>query len=69
MHPTRPVATALTGTALLAAATVLGALTPPAAAQNPLPLPVAAVAAESLVGEGVTVEGPLVNNVSLPMTK
>lgn len=57
--------------ALLAAVTVvvLGALAPAAAAaakSSPLPLP----AAESLVTESlVTVEGPLINNLTLPMTK
>ncbi|GGY95200.1 hypothetical protein [Streptomyces poonensis] len=70
MHTTRRVTTALTRTTLLAAvAVVLGAPGSPAAAQNPLPLPVAGIAAESLVGEGVTVEGPLVNNVNLPTVK
>jgi hypothetical protein len=33
----------------------------------PLPLPVAGV--ESLVGQGVTIEGPLVNNLNLPQLK
>lgn len=33
----------------------------------PLPLPVAGV--ESLVTEGVTIEGPLVNNLNLPQLK
>ncbi|MEW2396904.1 hypothetical protein [Streptomyces sp. NPDC046862] len=52
-------------TAATAAVAVLGALAPGAvAAQAPLPLPVAA--AESLVTEGVTVEGPLINNLTLP---
>ncbi|GGZ76543.1 hypothetical protein [Streptomyces bluensis] len=61
--------------ALLAAVTVvvLGALAPATAAasataakSSPLPLP----AAESLVTESlVTVEGPLINNLTLPMTK
>lgn len=31
---------------------------------SPLPLP--APAGESLITEGLTVEGPLINNVSLP---
>lgn len=62
-------ATAATAmTAVTAAVAVLGALAPEAvAAQAPLPLPLAA--AESLVTEGVTVEGPLINNLTLPMTK
>ncbi|MPY46860.1 hypothetical protein FNH04_45320 [Streptomyces phyllanthi] len=59
------------------AAAVLGTLAPEAAADRAervnradraaLPLPVPP--AESLVTEGVTVEGPLVNNITLPMTK
>ncbi|MDK1345833.1 hypothetical protein QNO09_21530 [Streptomyces sp. 378] len=39
----------------------------PCAAAPPLPLPVAGAA--PLVTEGVTIEGPLVQNVSLPMLK
>lgn len=48
---------------------LLCALAPTAvAAQAPLPLPLPA--AESLVTEPlVTVEGPLINNLTLPMTK
>ncbi|MCT7351541.1 hypothetical protein N4P33_05065 [Streptomyces sp. 15-116A] len=38
----------------------------PAAAALPLPLP---AAGEPLVTEGVTVEGPLVNNLTLPALK
>ncbi|WP_413758412.1 hypothetical protein [Streptomyces sp. MMBL 11-3] len=33
----------------------------------PLPLPVAGV--EPIVSEGVTVEGPLINNITLPMLR
>ncbi|MFJ4282718.1 hypothetical protein [Streptomyces massasporeus] len=54
--------------AALCAVALVGALAPSAAAAPapalPLPLPVAAV--EPLVTEGVTIEGPLVQNVSLP---
>jgi hypothetical protein len=58
-------AVTVSATALLFAA-VVGALAPPvAAAPLPLPLP----AAESLITEGVTIEGPLINNVSLPMLR
>lgn len=64
MRITRRVGLALTGTTLFAAAAVLAAAGPPAAA-IPLP-PVPGVAAAPLVGEGVTVEGPLVNNVNPP---
>ncbi|GAA2270522.1 hypothetical protein GCM10010145_01210 [Streptomyces ruber] len=64
MRTTRRVTTALTGAALLAVTAVLGA--PPAAARNPLPLPVSGTYVETLVGEGVTVEGPLINNITLP---
>ncbi|MDF3149926.1 hypothetical protein [Streptomyces sp. T21Q-yed] len=34
-----------------------------------LPLPVPAAGAESLITEGVTVEGPLINNFGLPILK
>lgn len=55
--------------AALCAVALVAALAPSAAAAPapPLPLPVAAV--EPLVTEGVTVEGPLVQNVSLPTLK
>ncbi|MFB9504699.1 hypothetical protein ACFFS2_05570 [Streptomyces aurantiacus] len=57
--------------ALLASAALIGVLAPQAAATArpalPLPLPVAAV--EPLVTEGLTVEGPLVNNLTLPTLK
>ncbi|WP_345585911.1 hypothetical protein [Streptomyces prasinosporus] len=45
----------------------LAGATAPAAAALPLPLPVAGV--ERPVTEGVTVEGPLVNNLTLPAPK
>ncbi|KOV97799.1 hypothetical protein ADK65_24560 [Streptomyces sp. NRRL B-1140] len=52
--------------AALCAVALVGVLAPAAAAAPaaPLPLPVAAV--EPLVTEGVSIEGPLVQNVSLP---
>jgi hypothetical protein len=45
----------------LAAAALVGVLASPAAANPPLPLPELG----TVVGEGLTVEGPLVQNVSL----
>ncbi|MEU7718237.1 hypothetical protein [Streptomyces tibetensis] len=55
--------------AALCAVALSGVLAPSAAAAPaaPPPLPVAAV--ESLVTEGVGIEGPLVNNISLPTLK
>jgi hypothetical protein len=38
-------------------------------AQPALPLPIPVAAVEPLVTEGVSVEGPLVNNVTLPTLK
>jgi hypothetical protein len=63
--PTRSTATV---TAAVTAAVLVSVLAPAAAA---LPLPLPAAGAEPLagVGEGVTVEGPLVQNVSLPTLK
>ncbi|NUP20014.1 MAG: hypothetical protein HOZ81_28810 [Streptomyces sp.] len=57
--------------ATVAAALVVGVLAPvaPAIAAPPLPLPLPAPAAESLITEGVTIEGPLVNNLGLPTLK
>lgn len=56
--------------ALLSAIALVGALAPEAAA-NPsaLPLPLPVAGAEPLVTEGVTIEGPLVNNITLPTLK
>ncbi|MFF8399065.1 hypothetical protein [Streptomyces sp. NPDC016172] len=53
----------------LCAVALVGVLAPSAAGAPapPLPLPVAGV--EPLVTEGVTIEGPLVQNVSLPTLK
>ncbi|MFC8197444.1 hypothetical protein ACFWBR_15125 [Streptomyces sp. NPDC060006] len=59
---TRSAATA----ALFASAALIGVLAPQASA---LPLPLPAAALEPLVTEGVTVEGPLVNNITLPTLK
>ncbi|MFF8383991.1 hypothetical protein [Streptomyces kanasensis] len=57
-------------TAVLAAALALASAcllpTTAAATAGPGPLPPVLPAAESLVTEGVSVEGPLINNVTLP---
>ncbi|MFF7312823.1 hypothetical protein [Streptomyces sp. NPDC008137] len=51
---------------VLSAAALVAVLAPSAAAAPAaLPLPIPAAHAESLVGEGVSVEGPLVNTISL----
>ncbi|MEU6288680.1 hypothetical protein ACWEDZ_10065 [Streptomyces sp. NPDC005047] len=55
-------AVAVSVAALITAAALFGALAPKAAAL-PLPLPVTGV--EPLVTEGVTIEGPLINNIGL----
>ncbi|MFE6198161.1 hypothetical protein [Streptomyces sp. NPDC057838] len=52
--------------AALAAVALVTALAPSAAAAGALPLPLPAAGPESLVTEGVTIEGPLIQNVSLP---
>lgn len=55
----------LSAVTLLAVALV-GVPAPSAGAAPPaLPLPVPAAGADPLVGEGVSVEGPLVNTISL----
>ncbi|WP_199920634.1 hypothetical protein [Streptomyces sp. NRRL S-481] len=54
----------LPAVALLAVA-LLGVLAPSAAAA-PLPIP---AAGEPLITEGLSIEGPLINNVSLPTSK
>ncbi|MFV0135188.1 hypothetical protein ACLGIH_18545 [Streptomyces sp. HMX87] len=56
-------AIAVSVSALITGAALLGALAPEAAA---LPLPLPATGVERVVTEGVTVEGPLVNNLTLP---
>ncbi|GAA4316097.1 hypothetical protein GCM10023086_38240 [Streptomyces venetus] len=59
----------LPAVALLAVA-VVAVFAPSAAAAPPgLPLPLPGAGPESLVTEGVSVEGPLINNVTLPMPK
>lgn len=59
----RPLATLLTASSVSVAVAVVlvGALAAPAAANPPLPLPELG----TLVGEGIGVEGPLIQNVSL----
>ncbi|MFF5361066.1 hypothetical protein ACFY4I_17000 [Streptomyces scabiei] len=54
----RPLATLVSA---LAAVALVGVLASPAAANPPLPLPELG----TLVGEGIGVEGPLIQNVSL----
>jgi hypothetical protein len=48
------------------AVALVGVLAPSAAAAAPPPLPLPVTAVEPLVTEGVSIEGPLVQNVSLP---
>ncbi|MEU2540060.1 hypothetical protein [Streptomyces iakyrus] len=48
------------------AVALVGVLAPSAAAAAPPPLPLPVTAVEPLVTEGVSVEGPLIQNVSLP---
>ncbi|MEU6822355.1 hypothetical protein ABZ921_17155 [Streptomyces atriruber] len=50
--------------ALVALAAAAGPVV--AATANPGPLPVPLPVADTLVNEGVTVEGPLINNFGLP---
>ncbi|MGW6902889.1 hypothetical protein [Streptomyces sp. NPDC054940] len=72
MRSKRPVRTrtALSVAALCSAAAVVAALSPEAsAAPSALPLPIGPQGGESLITEGLTIEGPLINNVSLPMLK
>ncbi|MFE7275117.1 hypothetical protein [Streptomyces sp. NPDC057623] len=68
MRSKRPVRarTAAAVTAVLSAATLVTTLAPEATAASTLPLPLPAAGSESLITEGLTIEGPLVNNVSLP---
>ncbi|MFF9808938.1 hypothetical protein ACF1G5_28125 [Streptomyces coeruleorubidus] len=54
----------------LYAVALVGVLAPSAAAAPPaLPLPLPAAGVEPLVSEGIGIEGPLINNVTLPTTK
>ncbi|AZQ35592.1 hypothetical protein EJ357_20520 [Streptomyces cyaneochromogenes] len=65
-----PTRTCLAVAALVSAAATVAVLAPAAsAAPSALPLPLPAAGAESLVTEGVTIEGPLVNNLNLPTLK
>jgi hypothetical protein len=48
------------------AVALVGVLAPSAAAASAPPLPLPVTAVEPLVTEGVSIEGPLVQNVSLP---
>ncbi len=67
--PVVPLREKLPAAALLAVALV-GVLAPFAAAAPPaLPLPLPAAGAEPVVTEGLSIEGPLINNVSLPTSK
>ncbi|MGW5468143.1 hypothetical protein [Streptomyces chartreusis] len=61
--------TTLSVAVLSAVAALVTALSPAAAAAPSLPLPLPAAGPESLVTEGLTIEGPLINNVSLPTLK
>ena len=56
-------------TTLLAAVALVGVLASQAQAAPALPLPLPAQATESLATEVVNVEGPLVNNLTLPTMK
>lgn len=58
----------LPATALCAIALV-GVLAPCATAAPALPLPLPAAGAEPLVSEAIGIEGPLIQNVSLPTLK
>jgi hypothetical protein len=54
----------------LSAVALIGVLAPSAAAATPaLPLPLPAAGAEPLLSEAIGIEGPLVQNVSLPTLK
>ncbi|WP_344601739.1 hypothetical protein [Streptomyces glaucus] len=69
MRPELPVrARRAASAALVLTAALVGALAPgaAAAAEAPAVLPLPLPGAESLVTEGLTIEGPLINNISLP---
>ncbi|CAL9309767.1 MULTISPECIES: hypothetical protein [Streptomyces] len=53
----------------LSAVALVGALAPSAAAAPALPLPLPAAGTEPLVSEAIGIEGPLIQNVSLPTLK
>ncbi|MEV5428400.1 hypothetical protein [Streptomyces sp. NPDC052701] len=61
-------AVAVSAAALMTAAALVMALAPETPAA-PLPLPLPVAGAEPLVTEGITVEGPLINNLGLPTQK
>jgi hypothetical protein len=50
-------------------AVLVGMLAAGGAPASALPLPLPAAGPESLVTEGVTIEGPLINNLGLPTLK
>lgn len=65
---TRSVVALSTAAVLVSAAALVVVLAPESSAAPsvlPLPLP----GAESLITEGVTIEGPLINNLGLPLLK
>ncbi|MEU0384151.1 hypothetical protein [Streptomyces chartreusis] len=53
----------------LCAVALAGVLAPSAAAAPAPPLPLPAAGGEPLITEGVGIEGPLINNVTLPTLK
>jgi hypothetical protein len=54
----------------LCAVALVGVVAPSTAAAGPaLPLPLPAAGAEPLVSEAIGIEGPLIQNVSLPTLK
>ncbi|GGX23443.1 hypothetical protein [Streptomyces lomondensis] len=55
--------------AALCAVALVGVLAPSAAAAPALPLPLPAAGTEPLLSEAIGIEGPLIQNVSLPTLK
>ncbi|MFG2553252.1 hypothetical protein [Streptomyces sp. NPDC048581] len=72
MRSKRPARSAVAAsvTALISATALVAVLAPEAAA-NPsaLPLPIGPQGGEPLITEGITIEGPLLNNINLPTLK
>lgn len=67
---TRSVVALSTAAVLVSAAALVVVLAPESsAAPSVLPLPLPLPGAESLITEGVTIEGPLINNLGLPLLK
>ncbi|AJP03155.1 hypothetical protein TU94_18420 [Streptomyces cyaneogriseus subsp. noncyanogenus] len=69
--PARTRAALVATGAVLLSSVLVAAFSPVAAAAAsvlPLPLPLPA-AADPLVSEGITIEGPLINTISLPTLK